>query len=99
MKSGCIFTQKSTAIFNCSCDNKKKSDSRQLCPFDYFTQMWKVIKSEFFNRQCQNKSGKKLLVEQIKRSIIPPNGSVVECFSRDRGAAGSSLTSVTTLCP
>ena len=50
--------------------------------------MWKVIKSEFFNRQCQNKSGKKLLVEQINRSIIPPNGSVVECFTRDRGAAG-----------
>ena len=27
------------------------------------------------------------------------NGSVVECLTRDRGAAGSSLTGVTALCP
>ena len=27
------------------------------------------------------------------------NGSVVECLTRDRGAAGWSLTSVTALCP
>ena len=27
------------------------------------------------------------------------NGSVVECLTRDRGAAGASLTSVTALCP
>ena len=26
-------------------------------------------------------------------------GSVVECLTRDRGAAGSSLTDVTALCP
>ena len=26
-------------------------------------------------------------------------GSVVECLTRDRGAAGSSLTGVTVLCP
>ena len=28
-----------------------------------------------------------------------PSGSVVECLTRDRGATGLSLTSVTTLCP
>ena len=28
-----------------------------------------------------------------------PSGSVVECLTRDRGAAGSSLTGVTALCP
>ena len=27
------------------------------------------------------------------------SGLVVECFSRDRGVAGSSLTSITVLCP
>ena len=27
------------------------------------------------------------------------SGSVVECLSRDHGAAGSSLTGVTALCP
>ena len=27
------------------------------------------------------------------------SGSVVECLTRDRGAAGSSLTGVTSLCP
>ena len=27
------------------------------------------------------------------------NGSVVECLNRDRGAAGSSLTSIAALCP
>ena len=27
------------------------------------------------------------------------SGSVVECLTRDRGAAGSSLTGVTALCP
>ena len=27
------------------------------------------------------------------------SGSVVECLTRDRGAAGSSLTRVTALCP
>ena len=28
-----------------------------------------------------------------------PSGSVVECLTRDRRAAGSSLTGVTVLCP
>ena len=27
------------------------------------------------------------------------SGSVVECLTRDRGATGSSLTSITALCP
>ena len=52
--------------------------------------MWKVKKSEFFNRQ--NKSGKKLSVEQIKRSIIPPDvgaqwlsGRVLDSRPRGRG--------------
>ena len=27
------------------------------------------------------------------------SGSVIECFARDRGAVGSSLTGITTLCP
>ena len=37
MKPDCIFTPKSTAILKCSCNYKKKSDSWQLFPFDYFT--------------------------------------------------------------
>ena len=32
--------------------------------------------------------------EQWERS-----GSVVECMAQERGAAGSSLTSITALCP
>ena len=28
-----------------------------------------------------------------------PSGSVVKCLTQDRGAAGSSLTEVTALCP
>ena len=36
-------------------------------------------------------------------NVSPPkrerNGSVVECLTRDRGAAGSSLTGVTVSCP
>ena len=31
--------------------------------------------------------------------IQEPSGSVVECLTRDRGAACSSLTGVTVLCP
>ena len=32
-------------------------------------------------------------------NFISIGGSVVECLTRDRGAAGSSLTGVTVLCP
>ena len=31
--------------------------------------------------------------------VREPSGSVVECLTQDRGAAGSSLTGVTALCP
>ena len=31
--------------------------------------------------------------------LLENSGSVVECLTRDRGAAGSSLTSITALCP
>ena len=30
---------------------------------------------------------------------MPISGSVVECLTRDRGAAGSGLTGATVLCP
>ena len=33
------------------------------------------------------------------RSNRDRSGSVVECLTRDQGAAGSSLTSITVLCP
>ena len=33
------------------------------------------------------------------QSVWERSGSVVECLTRDRGAAGSSLTGVTALCP
>ena len=43
---------------------------------------------------------------EMRRTIILPekqswerSGSVVECLTRDRRAAGSSLTGVTALCP
>ena len=35
----------------------------------------------------------------VLKKLIEHTGSVVECLTRDRGAAGSSLTSVTVLCP
>ena len=38
-------------------------------------------------------------IVQIKRSNREHNGSVVECSTRDRGAAGLSLTGITVLCP
>ena len=34
-----------------------------------------------------------------KLNNIGSSGSVVECLTRDRGAAGSSLTNLTALCP
>ena len=39
------------------------------------------------------------MVSQIYPSELQLNGSVVECLTRDRRAAGSSLTGVTVLCP
>ena len=33
------------------------------------------------------------------RLLLKDSGSVVECLTRDRGAAGLSLTDVTVLCP
>ena len=41
----------------------------------------------------------KCLFETGSNSIRERSGSVVECLTRDRGAAGSSLTGVTALCP
>ena len=38
-------------------------------------------------------------VNGYKYLIWERSGSVVECLTRDRGAAGSSLTCVTVLCP
>ena len=35
----------------------------------------------------------------IKENGRECSGSVVECLTRDRGAAGSSLTGITALCP
>ena len=35
----------------------------------------------------------------FERNDWEHSGSVVECLTRDRGAAGSSLTGVTVLCP
>ena len=35
----------------------------------------------------------------LDRIVNERSGSVVECLTRDRGAAGSSLTGVTALCP
>ena len=37
--------------------------------------------------------------QEVQHSQRERIGSVVECFTRDRGAAGSSLTGVTALCP
>ena len=34
-----------------------------------------------------------------KKNVTERSGSVVECLTQDRGAAGSNLTSVTVLCP
>ena len=38
-------------------------------------------------------------IDRIHSQEREHSGSVVECFTRDRRAAGSSLTGVTTLCP
>ena len=35
----------------------------------------------------------------LQRQLRERSGSVVECLTRDRRAVGSSLTSVTALCP
>ena len=37
--------------------------------------------------------------ENLKMFIRERSGSVEECLTRDRRAAGSSLTGVTALCP
>ena len=43
------------------------------------------------------------LISQLKRTVSmrrwERSGSVVECLTRDGGAAGSSLTGITALCP
>ena len=40
-----------------------------------------------------------LCKESLFTCVRERSGSVVECLTRDRGAAGSSLTGVTVLCP
>ena len=35
----------------------------------------------------------------VDNNLMEHSGSVVECLTRERGAAGSSLTGVTVLCP
>ena len=47
-----------------------------------------------FSVYCLNKSFMNHRPDGKERS-----GSVVECFTRDSGATGSSLTGVTVLCP
>ena len=42
---------------------------------------------------------KYLFIYPPQRSYRERSGSVVECLTRDKGAAGSSLTGVTVLCP
>ena len=44
---------------------------------------------------CGSVLNPNILIHQKRKG----SGSVVECLTRDRGAAGSSLTSVTALCP
>ena len=45
---------------------------------------------------CQNT---KWIFQSLALMYREQRGSVVECLTRDRGAAGSSLTCVTVLCP
>ena len=40
-----------------------------------------------------------ILWNDIHNNVRERSGSLVECLTWDRGAAGSSLTGVTTLCP
>ena len=40
-----------------------------------------------------------LFADSVSTKIRERSGSVVECLTRDRGAAGLSLTGVTVLCP
>ena len=42
---------------------------------------------------------KTLAILNLYVALRESSGSVVECLTRDRGAAGSSLTGVTVLCP
>ena len=46
-----------------------------------------------------NKQTNKTLTIMFQLAQRERSGSVVECLTRDRGVAGSSLTSVTALCP
>ena len=48
-------------------------------------------------RQCQLKVN--IMSNRKKVMLTKRSGSVVERLTRDRGAAGSSLTVVTVLCP
>ena len=42
---------------------------------------------------------RKVREREVSEYIGPYGSAVVECLTRDRGAAGSSLTGVTALCP
>ena len=56
---------------------------------------WCYVK-HFINVFATSKLDKRAFLGRTKVSL---SGSVVECLTPDRGAAGSSLTSITVLCP
>ena len=55
--------------------------------------------STCLGKSHQNEKGLKDDFHIIPITVAERSGSVVECLTRDRGAAGSNLTGVTALCP
>ena len=53
----------------------------------------------FLSYRYKAKSSDKNFHVNITEFLMEHSGSVVECLTRDRGAAGSSLTGVSVLCP
>ena len=67
--------------------------------------VWEVCIFVGENRNFDRTGSRVLIVSVSKFSSFTNkqrrerSGSVVECLTRDRGAAGSSITGVTALCP
>ena len=68
---------------------RRLDGSLNRVPVGFYTQVWKVLE--------RVRSVWKIPEKGFINSGWDPSGSVVECLTRDRRAAGSSLTCVTAL--
>ena len=80
-------------------DDQDQNNSQQTSDLYYLYYIHYFCLPQDFSWRVRNR--KKILISQPNHMLLvrERSGSVVECLTRDRRAAGSSLTGVTVLCP